>query len=304
MPTKIVFWQTVADSFNFVFSDWSRFYRLAAVWIGLGMLVCVVVLLAFGASPFEQTPPAQVMNLDRGRVVAALLFFVLAVVTYVAFSVAWHRTVLLRETVAAPLGVLRFEGREVRFLLYLIVVGLLWIGVFLGLALVAGLAVGGLYLGQKVWGSFEPGGGAVAIALFVLFLFVIVMAPFLARFSLGLPAIAVEEPAGVFGRSWHRGWHNGWRLVWGPLICALPLSIVTGITNTAERVLAIYAPDFGGVWHGVGYLAIVIFYGIGATAHFLALATAVTFLSLSYRQLTRRETSAGNGDGGPPAAIP
>ena len=304
MPTKIVFWQTVADSFNFVFSNWRRFYRRAAIWVGLGVVVCIFVLLVFGATALEQSQPVRLTAVDTGHAVAALLFIALAVVAYVAFSVSWHRAVLLGETAGEPLSALRFRWRETRFLLYLIVVGLLWIGTLLGLTLVASLIVGILYVGRQFLGGIDPGGGAVAIALLALFVIVIVMSPFLARFSLGLPAIAVEEPKGVFGRSWHRGWHNGWRLVWGPLICALPLSIVTGIADGAERILAKYSPDFAGAWHGVGYLAIVIFYAIGATAHFLALATAITFLSLSYRQLTRGETPARNGDGGPRAAIP
>jgi hypothetical protein len=288
MVKKIAFWRTVGDSFNFVFGDWHRFFRLGAVWIGLSCLLFVVILVLFGPDALKPaTATGKVQSFNLGNSVAALPFLVLAIVSYIAFSVAWHRAVLLGETTSEPLRALRFRWREWRFLLYLIVVTALSMGVFLA----ALLGTGGIAILVVAGGHAlsDIGGWALAVAIIAMVVVFIAIMPFLARFSLGLPAIAVEEPEGVFGRSWHRARHNGWRLIWGPFVCSIPFSIVSGIFSGIQQGMY-FVINLGEPWHAIALLVMLVFYGLATVTHFLALAGAITFLSLSYRQLVGDET--------------
>jgi hypothetical protein len=285
MPRKIAFWDTLGDSFNFVFGHWGRFVHLAGGWILFAIVLFLAVLVAFGPEAVQQTQLNDAATLSAGHAVGALLLLILAIVSYTAFAVSWHRAVLLDDT-QEPL---RFRWREARFLMYMIVITLLSFGVLLGAVAVTGVAIGLLAAGATLFRDFHSvGGGAVALGVLAMLVAMIVLAPFLARFSLGLPAIAVEEPEGVFGRSWHRGWRNGWRLIWGPFICSLPLSIASGIFGLGQAG-AFLLLDYSDAWRVVGLLGMVVCYALSTGAHFLAVAGAVTFLSLSYRQLTRDE---------------
>lgn len=287
MPRKIAFWATVGDSYIFVFADWGRLFRSSIAWVGIGCILFVSILVLFGPEALQRTRESGLTHLSLGHGLAQLSFALLAVVAYVAFSVAWHRTVLLGDKVATPLHALRFEGREFRFLLYLIAIGLLSVGLFLG-TFVVGLVVTGLAVsGQEIFSMFHgaPHAG-IAIALATLFVGIIVGIPFLARFGLGLPAIAVEEPRGVFGRAWHRGWRNGWRLIWGPFICSFPISVVSGVFRGGQTLFNLLISQ-GAPYRAFGEVGMFLFYATGTFAHFVALAGAITFLSLSYRQLSQ-----------------
>jgi hypothetical protein len=287
MPRKIAFWATVSDSYAFVFGDWGRLFRASIAWVAIGCIIFVLVLALFGPEALQRARESGMAHRSYGQTVSQLLFLLLAVVAYIAFSVAWHRAVLLGDAHAAPLRALRFRAREFRFLLYLIVITLLSVGVFAG-TFVVGLAFTALAVsGQAALSVFHGvPHGTIAIAIAAVLVGMIVLLPFLARFSLGLPAIAVEEPHGVFGRSWHRGWHNGWRLIWGPLICSLPLSIASGVLQVGQAFFAVVAA-LEMPWRVLGEIGMFLFYAGGAFAHFVALAGAITFLSLSYRQLTQ-----------------
>lgn len=288
--TKIAFWQTVGDAFGFVFSDWGRFFRLATLWIVVGTILFACLATLFGLEAVQKPAPGAHEPLTAGRAVTSLVFLVYAIIAYVAFAVAWHRAVLLGEAAGAPLRAARFQWREMRFLMYSIVIALLAIGVFVVAALIVGGLVVLMIAGGKLFSDFESG-PAIGAAVAAVLVAAIAILPFLARFSLGLPAIAVEEPEGVFGRSWHRGWRNGWRLIWGPFVCSLPLAIVSGIFQGAQ-LLSILLAGAGDAWRAVGLVLLLIFYLLGTTAHFFAIALAVSFLSLAYRQLTRNEAVA------------
>lgn len=285
MPRKIRFWRTVGDSYGFVFGDWGRLFRASAAWVVIGCVIFVAILAWFGPEALQRAKQPGLTHMTPGQTVAGLSFALLALISYVAFSVAWHRAVLLGDGHETPLRALRFKGREFRFLLYLIVIAFLSVGIVAGVFVVGIVAAAGAVSGQEVTDMFsgEPRGG-IAIAILAVFVGIIVLAPFLARFSLGLPAIAVEEPRGVFGRSWHRGWRNGWRLIWGPFVCSFPISIVSGLFRAGQSFFGLMA-GYEAPWRIFGEVGMLAFYALGSFAHFIALAGAISFLSLSYRQL-------------------
>ncbi|HXE17279.1 MAG TPA: hypothetical protein VN632_08615 [Stellaceae bacterium] len=288
MPRKIRFWRTVGDSYGFVFGDWGRLFRHSAAWVALGAVIAVAAMILFGPEVLNK-PQSPALLLSTGRAVTTVALGVFQIASYVAFSVGWHRAVLLGDGHATALDALRFKRREFRFLLYIIAVGLVWIGVALAGSIIVFALTAAATSGQSILHSFEgkPSGG-FAIAVAALFLGVFVALPFLARLTLGLPAIAVEEPRGVFGRSWHRGWGNGWRLIWGPVFCSLPLNIVAGLFS-AGQVFFVLVADYDPPWREFGLVGTIAFYVLGSFAHFIALAGAISFLSLSYRQLSAGE---------------
>jgi hypothetical protein len=283
MPRKIRFWRTFGDSFAFVFADWGRFFRLSGAWIAVGTLLYVLVLALLGLGAFGSAPRGHLPSGDQ--LTALLIFVVFAVIAYIAFAVAWHRAVLLDET-REPLRALRFRGRELRFLGYSIAIVLLWLVVFT--VAISIIAFGAIFAaaGTLAIGTVSKTAGPVyAVVVLAIVVGIVAALPFFARLTLGLPAIAVGESPGVLGRAWHRGWRNGWRLFWGPFLCSLPLSIVSGIFSAGQRLME-YVAGFGDAWRVIGMASMIVLYVLASITHFLAVATAIAFLSLSYRQLS------------------
>jgi hypothetical protein len=284
MVKKIAFWRTVGDSFNFVFEDLGRFFRLCGAWIAIIFVVFVAVLALVGPKALQTATAGAHAHYSVAWGLATFVLLVAVSVSNIAFAVAWHRSVLLGERVE-PRQALRFGWREVRFFLYSLAVVLIYIA-----ATAANIAVGilvGIVVasGGKLAGG-HLGGWAIAIAVLWVIVVACIAAPFLARLSLGLPAVAVEEPPGVLRRSWHRGWGNGWRLIWGPLICYTPLLMASGFLSTLQTLSAFL---IGLVWwaSAIGIMLDLGFYVLVVTANFLAIALSVSFLSLSFRQLAQ-----------------
>lgn len=290
MPRKIRFWRTVGDSYGFIFSDWGLLFRHAGAWVVLGTVIAVVAMASFGPEVLNR-PRSPALLLSAGRLVTMSVFVVFQSVSYVAFSVAWHRVVLLGEVHSSFLDAVRFKRRELRFFLYLLGLGLLTCAVFFGATLIGlAYAVGiKAIAGQSPTHFFTSALYKLAVPAAIL-IGILVVLPYVTRFSLGLPAIAVEEPSGVFGRSWERGWRNGWRLVWGPLFCSIPLGIVASLFGLGQSFF-VQIGDHDEPWRTVGFIGTGTFYALGSFAHFIALAGAISFLSLSYRQLV-----AGDGE--------
>lgn len=291
MPRKIAFWRTVVDSFEFVFGNFDRFIRLAGPWVAIAAILFATLIAIFGIQALESARfgQAHAAPLTVSRSVSTIVLGIYMLAAYVAFSVAWHRAVLLGEA-GSTFGALRFRRREWRFLGYWVVVGLLALAIGLGMVIVLVL-VGVVIFLIATGGAFStPHDGTKSLLLIpfaITMVGFIVILPFLARFSLGLPAIAVEEPDGVLRRSWHRGWRNGWRLIWGPLLCAIPLSIAVEMFQGAQLATAFFLGSSAGLLYALGFILSILFYAFATAAHFVALAGAITFLSLSYRQLTQ-----------------
>ncbi len=285
MPIKIPFWKTVGDAYRFVFGDLPRFARASAAWIATILLLFIVVVAVLGFAIFQQGQAfGASAHLGAGPIVLLAIFGLYVFASNIAFTVAWHRVVLLGEALGL-LGTLRFRGREWRFFGYSLLIGLLGVVAFV-VAFLIGFGVGFL-VGAAI------GSGVLTIAartVLVIVLFV-TLTPFLTRFVLGLPAIAVEEPRGVLRRSWRRGRHNGWRLFWGFLLCSLPLGVLAALCSVAERYVTPAAASGGAGWI-IGLVLDFVLFALNIIANYLGVAITVSFLSMSYRRLTRYETDA------------
>ncbi len=290
MRRKIAFWTTIGDSFEFVFDDFGRFARLAGPWVVIAAILFAILIAVFGVQTFEKAQfGLRHQPFSGPRAISTAVLAIYGIAAYVAFSVAWHRAVLLGEAGSA-LAALRFQRREWRFLGFWILVALLAFGVLFGILVVlalVGVVISLIVSGGDIAGVHSRAAAFYLIPLALVIVSFIAIVPFLARFSLGLPAIAIEEPEGVFGRSWRRGWRNGWRLIWGPIICVIPPSMAAGLFQGAQLATIFFLGDAGGVPQAIGLVLVVVFYLLGTVAHFVAIAIAVSFLSLSYRQLTQ-----------------
>jgi hypothetical protein len=263
--TKIAFWRTVGDAYRFLFGDLARFFVLSGAWLIVIVVTAIVADALFLVS----------------SVLAYLALIIGAVVFYFggifAFAVDWHRAILRGGT---PQMALHFGRREWRFFGYSALIGL----IFMGILVAGGIAYFALANGRT---------GARGIAAVLLPAVLVVAWGILARLSLALPAVAVDEPGGQLRAAWRRAKGNTIRLFFGPFVCAIP-----GIILQAAMQAVLGPP----VWQAAalrttqharpteGQLIVSLCYVV---LYFVQTALAIGFLSFSYRQVT--------GGSGPPA---
>ena len=111
-------WDSVKAAFAAVQGDLESFFVAARIWVlVLGVLGGATLSLAAGAEP-------------GGASGFAFAVAIVRIVGTAAFLVAWHRHVLLAETIA-PMGAVKIGRREGRFVLYELVPAVLIALVFL-----------------------------------------------------------------------------------------------------------------------------------------------------------------------------
>ena len=257
---KLAFWDTVNGAYRFVAGH--PLIVLRTGWLYL-------ILNAFD------------MALRRGGSLTPSLravAFAIAILL-IGAGVAWHvalvRAILLDEH--SWTAALQFRRRHWR----LLGVGVLLLLMVLPVAAVAAL-IGIL--------AFHFG-GPVAVAVFVLFaaVGVVALTVIACRLYLLSPAIATDDPAKAIRAAWRRGGGNSWRLLFGDFLMIAPAIIVVGLIGGAGGLLVFVAThgdlsfnewlaqfSFGsrlalGVAQGVMQLVISAF--------------SVTFYAFAYRQL-------------------
>jgi len=276
---KIEFWETLGDSYRFVFADVMRFVRLAGAWIAL----CAAVAIALGLYAHFAPMPGNRMTLVGVRSALLLPLAAIGLVRFVgltAFAVSWHRSILLADV---PRGFnFRFGRRELRYFSYgwgLMATVAMVLAV---LAFAAGTILG-LLLGISglIESAPHPAIRALTFAIPALAGMIIFIAIGL-RIVLGLPAIAVDEPRGVLRRGWDRSRGNAWRLFFASLLCLLPMEMIGGAVNSVAPMILRH-PGPGWTAARIAALAIgtILFYFL----LFLGDAVWVAFLSNAYRQL-------------------
>ena len=284
--TKIRFWATVGAAYGFAFAHLGQLLRAAGVWIA-GCVVLEMALLLV-----SQRDGGEIMLRASDPIATILLTAALSLFGYaatIAFAVAWHRLVLTEER-RDWLAALRFKGREWRFMFYgwaygsvlavvawIVIVAILRVAVAM---LPEGSSPSRTYLVIAVYAV------AASVALFA------VVVPF-SRLALGFPAIALEEPSGVWRRSWRRGKGNSVRLAFGIALSGAPMVATTVLAIVGQRWLLVNERlgDVGFAGHAGEFALAVIYYLV----RFGTYAVAVSFLSLCYRQLVPRETNLAEG---------
>jgi hypothetical protein len=269
---KLAFWRTIGDAYLFVFARPLRLLRIGGLWLVLSVLYIYAM-----EPPSPQGLNAAVLRSYIALVVLGLLFLAVGLIS---FAVAWCRAVILGE-IRPWWAVLRLGRRELRFLGYVVLIGVLVsVPIFACLLLVLrwlALTI------QHAPAEFH------VVVLWILgfeWVFMLFLWLFCARLTLLFPAVAADERH-VLRRAWARGKGSWPRLYFGPICCYLPLAafeslvlkllgpghvvkmkfvFISGFTFSVER---------GGELH----------HAIGAVIGFLQLALVIAYYSFAYRQL-------------------
>ncbi len=181
-------------------SDW-----LKAVALPLAILF----LVYFGIwQALLSLPVEELGREDQGAGFRQTATYVVQMIVFTLFAVAWHRRIILEEGARLLPAV---GGNHVRYLLWLLIVGMIF---FIGAAAITGLAAGTLS-----GGSMNLQAGIMAVLGFSLLLYAV------GRFSPFFAALAVGERIGP-GTAWRRTAGQGWALFFAFLLVLLPVFFI------------------------------------------------------------------------------
>ncbi len=270
---KVPVWRTAIESYRFVFSNLGRLLALSWPLMVIGAAALIVGgRSGWGAETLQHSP---------AYVVANILFAVVFFAMYIVFVVRWHRFFLLddRESVFSEI----LAARNWRFLSYFLLLNL---APFLPMLIVVNIG-----FVASIFGADLPPEGMVTglwVALFIfawLPAFVLYFVFF--RFSLVLPAVAVDRPIGL-GESWHRLRGNTRRYKNALTLVAIPTIIVGFILMVPFLVASM--PSGGprpSMTVLVVWMLVIIIFVIFATASWM------TVLSKFYRHIVGMEAPEG-----------
>lgn len=229
------------------------------------------------------TATAGTAPLTDFEVFLLVVVAITSIAFYVMFAVAWHRRYLHpteRVTVATAL---KPDFRKLRYLLYAVPIFLLYV-----IAIVLCMAGTSLLLAIIFLIMDAEFDGAMAALATMLFFVAVLFCLFygIVRFSLALPAAAVEERPRFFA-AWRRSRGHVGALVLvavGPIIVILPvlltvLVIMYMITSSMIEISA----------QMVGYFLLSLVYNIVIYA---GTAFEVSALSVAYSKLQARDAAA------------
>jgi hypothetical protein len=237
---------TAAASYSFVFANLAAFVRLAWVWIALAYIA------GFAAG---------YIGVRSGSFYLARLGTLAVIICAAAFSVKWHRLVLLGPDGVGP--VLAFGRREFTFIGRAI---LLLLAAYIPVLAIAFLVVMAMFINEDTWVVFLLAGLGAILVLCLL----------LVRFGLIFTAASIDAREFGWGASWKTTRGAALRLWAGLLAATLPLSLVVVVMEQALFPTLLMA----------GLLLPAFALGIAATVIvFLIVALAATFMSLVYRAL-------------------
>lgn len=184
----------LSDSVSLVFGNLEAVFKVCGSWFVLQFVLMTIIQLSIGDSGrLEANPGAAVL--------LSLVVMIFSLVSSASISVAWHRFGLIGEQ--PGLIHLKFSGVEFSFVLKSLLLGLLMIGAWLVVMLI----------------HFTIGAPAIT-GVFALLVMAFAIPTFF-RFSLILPATAVERPIGL-GQAYAISEGLGWRMFLATIILALP----------------------------------------------------------------------------------
>ena len=221
-----------------------RYFYLLKFALPLIVVGGVALIISSVALDSEQVGPFIV----SGGLVIALLFLLALVLAVIGC----HRTFLMSHEEAVQTPVLRWSGREMRFVGWWILVALCLLLISIPLSLITGLII-----------SFQMS-SAVAYTLVTLFVSLPVYYLF-SRWALLFPATAIDKRDLSFSWAWNLSHGNGWRLTL--LVALLPV-----MTNILFELLPFYDSIIYFVFQGVLWLIVGAF--------------EIALLSLSYSYLS------------------
>lgn len=265
-PGPLPFWSTLGQTFALPLQHLGSVLRLTWAWAILLALVTGVL--------YRLLDDAQITALQQGAGFGPaglnLLSLLLGLVIGSSVAVGWHRLLLLGEQPVTA-GYLRLDNTVWR---YIAVAGLMLV---LSMPFFATAFLMGQVAPELTPKPGQPppelGGGA---ALLVLVMLAAMCVAFLVttRWSLALPARAIDDLGLTLGDSWRLTQGNFWRLFAGTMACYLPTLVVASLV--ASPGLAGGGPS--------GYIVSVM---LSSAAGLVTSVFPLAFLSLAYRHFTR-----------------
>jgi len=187
----------LSDSVSLVFGNLEFVFKTCGSWVVLQLVFVTLARIAVGDTGQQAEHQALVA-------VFSLAIVVFTLVSSASISVAWHRFGLLGDK---PGFIhLKFSGVELRFVLKMLLLGLLAVCVWLIVLLVHVLV------------RVPTVTGVVGLLLFVF------AVPTFFRLSLILPAAAVERPISL-GEAYSASEGLGWYMFFASVILSLPFAL-------------------------------------------------------------------------------
>lgn len=196
--------RAIIGTFGYVFEYWKT--------LGKALLIPFLLLLAIDLYEYEMESP---------NVGLVILLTIISVFLNAIFAITTHRVVLLGPDSVPTWGLYKLTGREIKFVLYIIGLGLLMI----------------------------PAGLLSIIPLVGFVLMILLIAYLAGRLSLVFPAIATDYPM-TFGESWQATENH--QLFMVAIVVVFPIAIAV-----PEALLG-YVP-YGGILISVISLLTTVF---------------------------------------------
>lgn len=248
----------VTQAFRYVWDERRAFVEFAMLPV-VALAIIRSILFAIWPLPTGEISPG-----DPGVAFtpSLLMVFLLSLVLYAMFAVAWHRKRLGAQLEQSVLKDLLWDERKTRFLLRSIGVGVLSMLGALPILLLFSIMAGAIVL---------PGEIALLAAMIAALLT-------FARLAMVLPATTVDDNLS-FIDSWRLCHGNSWRMV---LLITMPALLTMLIELLARQVVFGLLLLFGAGQTMTGTLIGGI--AVGAVS-FFGIAVGVTALSAAYQHL-------------------
>lgn len=253
----------LSDSVSIVFGNLETVFKVCGGWFLL-QFVLSLFILANGAQIDEATAPEDISGTT---VLLLLTTMVIALLSSASISVAWHRFGLLNER-PGPLH-FRVGAVEFRFIGQMLLLSLAAVVVVLP----AGLVIGVL---SSLFNST-----AMTVVLWIVAIFI--LAPFLFRLNLSLPAVAVERPLG-FSQMLQFGKGLGMPMFLAALILILPFVVVG---EALQYVLGLLS---GGLPAALIQMKILV---LNVLVQIIVTVLGISILTAGYRIAMERPEGAG-----------
>ena len=238
----------------------------------------------------------QVIGFEIDEGFLGIAGYLLDLIPYTMFAVAWHRLVLLGPESATTTFVPRWESRNWRFLIYLAILELI---VVISPILMAEFSFGGFELADSESEDVgEEDYGLLSLAIDLVFYVSVLLSTLLiltpliyfwTRFSFVLPATALDQNFG-FVRSWRETRLHGLRLTALMLLISTPfyavlLALYSALPDECSGNLATSgtAGDFGLGCFAIDSFPVTV---IENVLYYIVIVFTVTLLSIAFRTCT------------------
>lgn len=272
----------VRDAYRFLWDNRRDFVSLAYLMIVVNSFMQVLIQLSlpegWGATNVE---PGALFAGASGPLL--LVAFVIGMVLYIMFAVAWHRLYLVGAEPTTVWGALRWRSRHWRYVVKGVLVFAIAMATLFAIAFAASI-VGGVTSSSQGSGAPGAGPGILAIVIAVG----LIAAMFLMRFMLAFPASAVDDEATGLAGSWRLTRGNGWTLLLVMFLVSLPIGL-------AAQLVQLALLETVGLEAITGSLVLTLIVSlINQSFSFAGIAVTTSALSIAYQDLhATRPPSAG-----------